>query len=414
MAYRELRKLYYGDEAAYAAEYNARFASEEAVKLAFTVAGRQAFFLQNADVLRLSFEIAKLDKEVLRLSAELPGAAKEQYSKKCLIDEIVLTNKIEGVHSSRREIGEALDILERQCCEKKEHTRFIGLVNKYLKLMLHETVPLETCQDIRNLYDEIFLEEVLSENPDNAPDGKLFRRDLSAVYSATDKVIHRGLTPESKIVEALEQALAFLNDASVEKLYRICLFHYLIEYIHPFYDGNGRLGRFILSYCISETLEPLLAYRISETIKENIRAYYDAFEICNDPHELGDLTPFLLMQLNMIHTAIRDLRDSLKRRLTRWNRCEQLVPSLPNAGRSNMNRLYSLLIQAALFSESGISTAALRAQFHASYNTVKKLLSGIPDELLLPAKKGTAKYYQINLPALDDLLLRRQLTKDKA
>ena len=45
------------------------------------------------------------------LSAQLPDIAKEQYSRKCLIDEIVLTNKIEGVHSSRKEIGEVLDML---------------------------------------------------------------------------------------------------------------------------------------------------------------------------------------------------------------------------------------------------------------------------------------------------------------
>ena len=50
-------------------------------------------------------------KEVRALSAQLPDIAKEQYSRKCLIDEIVLTNKIEGVHSSRKEIGEVLDML---------------------------------------------------------------------------------------------------------------------------------------------------------------------------------------------------------------------------------------------------------------------------------------------------------------
>ena len=409
MAYKPLGKLYYGAPAEYAQTYKARFDSEDAVKIDFYIAQKQAFFLQNAEVMKLAYEIAKLDKSVGKLSAALPGAARSQYSKKCLIDEIVLTNKIEGVHSSRKEIDDALDILEKQSYEKGKHQRFVGLVNKYLKLLTKEKIPLAACQDIRDIYDEVFLEEVIAEDPQNAPDGKIFRKAQTAVHSETDRVIHKGLYPESEIIDAMEKALAFLNDASVEQLFRICIFHYLIEYIHPFYDGNGRLGRFILSYCLSETLEPLLAYRISETIKENITAYYKAFKICNDPNNLGDLTPFLIMLLNMIHTALKDLNDSLAEKRIRWNKYEALVSSFPEAADSNIRAMYSYLIQAALFSEKGISTEELKTGFQESYYTIKKFLSQIKPEMLLSEKKGKAKYYKIDLSVLDSILLENGL-----
>ena len=107
MAYQPLGKLYYGDETAYHQTYISRFESDEAVKLDFLIGNKPAFFLQNNEVLSLAFNISKLDKTVLKLSSALPGVAKSQYSKKCLIDEIVLTNKIEGVHSSRKDIGDA-------------------------------------------------------------------------------------------------------------------------------------------------------------------------------------------------------------------------------------------------------------------------------------------------------------------
>lgn len=412
MAYQILRKLYYGDEQIYLKTYTSRFESEEAVKLDFLIGNKPAFFLQNTEVVSLAFNIAKLDKKVLKLSEKLPGVAKAQYSRKCLIDEIVLTNKIEGVHSSRKDIGDALDILENQSQAKGKHQRFLSLVNKYYMLMENEEIPLKTCQDIRNIYNDALLEEVITEDPKNAPDGKIFRKELTSVHSQTDKVIHQGVMPESKIIELMDKALAFLNDESIEQLYRICIFHYLIEYIHPFYDGNGRLGRFILSYCLSETLEPLVAFRISETIKENINIYYKAFEECNDSHNLGDLTSFLIMLLNMIYSALTELYDSLNRKSISWEKYEHLVSTFPVSSNKNIRIMYSLLIQAALFSENGISTKELMTELDLSYYNVKKLLDSIPSDQLKSGTKGKEKVYQIDINVLDEIVLIKDLYDD--
>lgn len=119
-----------------------------------------------------------------------------------------MTNKIEGVHSSRKEIGEALEILENQSKKKKgKSSRFVGLVNKYLKLIQSEEISLQSCKDVRDIYDEIFLEEIVFEDASNRPDGELFRKDSVSVYSETDRVIHTGVHPESKIIECLDNAL---------------------------------------------------------------------------------------------------------------------------------------------------------------------------------------------------------------
>ena len=112
MAYKELRKLYYGDTAAYKKEYMSRFQSEDAIHLDFYISENQAFFLEDASVLRLAYDIERINRDIDGLSRQLPGVAKGQYSQKCLIDEIVLTNKIKGVHSSRKEIDDALMVRE--------------------------------------------------------------------------------------------------------------------------------------------------------------------------------------------------------------------------------------------------------------------------------------------------------------
>lgn len=409
MSYKELKSLYYGDNEVYVQEYLNRFNSEEAKRINFHIGENQAFFLQNTEVMTLAYKIAKLDKEIGKLCDALPGVAIDQYLKKCLIDEIVITNKIEGVHSSRKEIGEALDILETQSKTKGKKQRFISLVNKYLKLIRNEPISLKNCKDIRDIYDEVFLEEIVYEEPDNKPDGEIFRKESVSIHSDTDKVIHVGLTPESKIIEATTLALQFLNDDSVEELFRICIFHYLIEYIHPFYDGNGRLGRLILSYGISRVLSPLISFRISETIKENINAYYKAFKTCNDQRNLGDLTPFLLMQLNMILTSMEELRNSLQQKLATWNKYEKAIEV--RCDDSELLKLYSYLVQAALFSEKGISMSELQSNMKGSNYIVRGLLAKIPEEMIVIKKKSNFKFYSFNLEKLNKIIFDESLEK---
>lgn len=406
MPYKELMKLYYGDEAEYKKTYMQRLSSENAIHLDFDVAGYQTFFLQCEDVIKLSLDIYKLDKEIFALQTILPKVALKQYSRRCLIDEIVITNDIEGVYSSRKEIGAALNVLEEQSTRKGKKSVFLGLVNKYHKLLSKEKVSLKTCQDIRNIYDEIVLDEVVSEDKHNAPDGQIFRKDMTEVYSPTGKSIHKGKYPESEIITYMDKALKFLNDDEIQPLYKICLFHYMIEFIHPFYDGNGRLGRFILSYCIAENLEQILAYRISETIKENIKKYYDAFKVCNDSRNLGDLTPFLIMMLGMIKTSMEELRDSLREKLFRWKRYFSVIPKLDQHQNLDVARLYDVLIQASLFSEQGISTQELLSFFDTNYATIGKRLAVVSNQgLLIWEKHENKKFYSIDLKKLDDMIL---------
>ena len=126
------------------------------------------------------------------LSMKLPGVALRQYSQKCLIDEIVLTNKIEGVHSSRKEIDDALEILSKQSQEKGKQQRFVGLVNKYLKLITKDSIALASCKDIRALYDEMFLDEVIAEDAHHAPDGRFSEKDQHPFIAEPINYTHGG------------------------------------------------------------------------------------------------------------------------------------------------------------------------------------------------------------------------------
>ena len=397
MGYTTLSDLYYKDTAAYEEQYQARYNSEYTVHLDFDVAGHQAFFVPTPEVYSILTDILRMNKAVSNLCTALPGAAIKQFSRRCLIDEIVLTNSIEGVRSTRKEISDILDELET----KSKGKRFYGLVKKYNMLMVKEELPLASCQDIRDIYDELALAEVMEEEPENIPDGSIFRKNSVSIYSPSQKEIHKGLYPEETIIHAMEQALAFLNNDGCEVLFRIGVFHYLLEYIHPFYDGNGRLGRFICSYLLSQELEPVTGYRISYTIKEYIKDYYRAFSTCNNPLNRGDLTPFLHMFLKIVQISVEKLKTSLQQGFTKLNRCVQKIPELTAQSDNALEELYHLLIQAALFSERGVPTSLVLKHVEISRGTLTKKLEEIPDGLLIKKRRGNTNYYSINLEALE-------------
>lgn len=400
MSKKTLYKLFYAEPSAFNAEYDKRFRDEDTIHLDIKIGEHSAFVCQSAEIFKLIISIERSNNEISQICNHLPGIALSQFQQRCLIDEIVLTNNIEGVHSTRKEISEILQDLSKN--NKRE--RFVGLINKYVLLMKSETLPLQTPEDVRKIYDDIFYEEIKATDPDDLPDGKIFRKSDVGVYSSTGKKIHNGLYPESEIISVMKNSLDFLNDSHYDILLRIAIFHYLFGYIHPFYDGNGRTSRFISSYMLSQNLNKLIGYRISFTIKEHINKYYEAFKICNHYNNRGDLTPFAEMFLEIVDVSMHQLYQALSERSEKLMHYINLITQLPNAKDESMCRIYDYLIQAALFSNMGISQKELEHEMGMTYNTVRSRLKRIPEELLITNKQGNRSFYLLNLKAVDELI----------
>ncbi|MBR0288502.1 MAG: Fic family protein [Selenomonadaceae bacterium] len=130
------------------------------------------------------------------------------------------------------------------------------------------------CEDIRAFYDEFVHKEVTANDPTHKLDGDLFRRDSVSIISVSGKILHRGVQHEERIIELLNVTLRILRDPNMSILVRVTIFHYLFEYIHPFYDGNGRTARFIVSYFLASRFHRLVALRLSLLTKKK---YYDLF-----------------------------------------------------------------------------------------------------------------------------------------
>lgn len=404
--YESLLNIFYKDRENYDKICEGRLSNDNAIFLPLEVKNNKTFYILTKEIHDQMLSLYKMNSKVNSILRYLPKVAVDHFCRRCLIDEIILTNDIEGVVSTRKDIVDILDNVKPG--SKKKEERLSGLVFKYLKLQSGEKIPLSKCQDIRNLYDELFLNEVISSDPDNKPDGKFFRKGSVEVRTQTQKSIHSGLEPESKIIEAMQSALDFVNNSEEDILIKVAVFHYYIGYIHPFYDGNGRLSRFISSYLITQEFASVLAYRISFTIKDEIKKYYEAFKTCNDPRNKGDLTPFILMFLDVLKKSMVQLISGLEKRKKQLEYCRILLDKFAQSKGivdKDVVRMLYVLIQAELFSESGISTQELLGFLEVSRSTLEKFMKEVNDYgLIKKTKRGNRNFFAIQLEELEKLV----------
>lgn len=396
MSYLLLSHLFYKDKKEYTALYEQRISAESTCVLPIKIGKNNAFYCLCPEIHSLSLQIMKLDKKVSEIQKELPNVALIQFANKCLIDEIKLTNDIEGVYSTRKELAATLNEVENKAKKK----RFYGLINKYRMLISDNEFALNTSTDIREIYNDLVLKEVSEDCADNIPDGEIFRKDMAEVTTPTQKVIHQGAYPETKIIQLMEQALNVLNQKEMPILIRISIFHYLFGYIHPFYDGNGRTSRFISSYLLSKEFEFLIGFRLSYTIKAHIKEYYDAFRECNDDKNLGDLTPFIIMFLNIILESFQNLYDALEKRKNLLLKFSDVIDCSDDMS-EDLKAFASVLTQASLFADEGITKKQLESELGISPSTVNKRLAKLREAGLLIEENCKPAKYLIDLNKLD-------------
>lgn len=393
MKYRLLSSMFYEDKELYQNTYITRFQSESTYRFNFKIGEHHAFVVIHHDILQSITSILKLNHQLSLKADTLPGIALKQFTKKCLIDEIKMTNEIEGVISTRKEISEILDDLSK-------NSRLYGLVKKY-ELLTEEDIALKNCTDIRILYNELVLNEVADDNIDHIPDGLIFRKDPVYVQSKTGKTLHTGLNPESKIIETMTECLSIIDNEHYNPFISAAVFHYMFGHIHPFYDGNGRISRFISSYLLSRELHPLIAYRLAYTIKKDINRYYKNFDTVNDPKNKGEITSFVQYFLHVLTESLEELNYSLSESANKLAYYENEIQALQNSNSQideRVSLILYLLVQNKLFGESELSVYDIVEITHLSHSKVRNSLNLLEQMALITSSKSGRKHvYEVNL-----------------
>ena len=129
-----------------------------------------------------------------------------------------------------------------------------------------------------------------------------FRSGNVGVYAGKE-LIHAG-TPAKYVPDLIQQLFVWLKQSKYHPLVKSCIFHYEFEYIHPFSDGNGRMGRLWQSLILQKWKEIFAWIPVETLVHENQEAYYKALQNAN---EVGDSTNFVEFMLVMIRNALKEI-----------------------------------------------------------------------------------------------------------
>lgn len=390
--------IFYEDKTLYGQTYNQRYNSESTYRFDFKIKGNLAFMMVTPTLLQKIEQIHELNKELFILMKEVPAVALQQYTLKCLIDEIKMTNDIEGVRSTRKEINELLI----DTTKPKEFKRLYGVTKKYQLLLGKEEIKLSTCEDIRRLYNEFVLMDVKVEDANNIPDGGIFIKDGAQLKGSNQRTIHEGIYPEEAIIECMSQSLNMLNNEKYNFLIRIAVFHYMFGYIHPFYDGNGRMSRFISSYLLSKKLEYLVPCKLSSTIKQNLQTYYKMFKDTNEEKNKGDLTHFVNAFFDIIIESIVELCKAIKERQEKLKYYLSIIQY--NFKDEKMINIIFVLVQNTLFGDEGLNVEEIVNATDVSESKTRSYLKDLDKMKLLKIyKNGRKNIYDIIIEKLEEL-----------
>ena len=313
MTYQTLKKLFYVDSSSERFNNNVSLAAtrreaESTFKTGFKINGKELFLAAPRELSLLNETILGREREIAVALSGLPAIARGALIRSLVITEVVCSNELEGVYSTKRQINDLLDSAPADSGNLSRR-RFRELARLYLELSNSSRNLPKTPEDVRGIYDHIMSGEELGED---APDGMLFRREGVDVIGSGGKIVHRGLEPEREIISAVSQMISLASSPEIPGTYRAAISHFIFEYAHPFYDGNGRTGRYLLALYLSQPLSTLTSLSLSREIAENRRPYYKAFCEVEHPLNHGELTSFVLMLLQYVDAAQQRILSDLE------------------------------------------------------------------------------------------------------
>ncbi len=205
----------------------------------------------------------------------------------------------------------------------------------------------------------------------------MFRTRPVGVVDSKGNILHFGTLPQY-VSDLIMGLLDWTKNSQIHILIRSCVFHYEFESIHPFADGNGRIGRLWHALLLSKWNAAFAWLPVESIIHDRQQKYYEAINASNDA---GESTAFIEFMLSAIKASLEEainmsdkMSDAKMDKSTfRWIQIERFLETHPDITNSDVRNL------------CGVSAA-----------TATRILKGlVADQKLIKCREGSYWVYKL-------------------
>lgn len=245
-------------------------------------------------------------------------------------------SRIKSIHSSLAIENNTLSI--KQVTDVIEGKRVLGpaddilaVKNAFTAYKELENVDAFSLADLQRVHG-IMMNGLVSES------GMLRTGDVG-VFDADGNVVH--VAPPASIARGqIEQLFNWIKESDVQMLIKSSVFHYEFEFIHPFRDGNGRMGRYWQTALLA-SWKPIFKYiPIESVIKDNQEEYYKVIKISTSQGKSNVFIEFMLdVILKAITDIVNDTTEHYNHLSVQINKLMKVLETYPQSAQMLMDKL---------------------------------------------------------------------------
>ena len=361
----------------------------------------QNFIYDDSIIDSLCIDFAFETGEVKGLVESLSAVIQQETILQFMISEAIKTSEIEGEFFSRQDIMSSikknLGIGETFGHIRDKNAQGIGK----LMVMVRNSYSEQLTEIMIGKWHDILMEYSKRINPGEYRMGDEPMQIVSGSYGK--EIIHFEAPPSNQVPKEMKKFIKWYHDFEVKPneikkaLIKTSISHLYFESIHPFEDGNGRIGRAIAEKTLAESLNRPVLMSISSTIEQNKKKYYQSLK---QAQRTLEITNWIFYFSNLILESQRNAKQII---LFALNKSKFLDQFKKEMNERQIKAVLKMLENGVSGFEGGMTAIKYVSITKTSRATATRDLQDLTEKSILkPKGEGRNRSYDLNFSAKDN------------
>ena len=287
-----------------------------------------------------------------------------------MMEEAIASSQLEGASTTRKDAKDMLS-LKKEPSDNDERM----ILNNYNAMMtVKEHTNEDLTPDLIKMFHKVISDKTIRYGSEW--EGRFRESNDIVVGDPLEMDIVYHVPPKcEKIPELIEQLCEFANSNKpyMHPILKAITLHYLIGYIHPFVDGNGRLARSLFYWYSLKKGYWLFEYTSISLILKNSRSKYGKAYQYTESDEF-DLTYFMKFNLECIHKSIENLYAYLERKTNEQDEITEIINK-----DSSLGVIEADLLRKQVKDQKEFTIYDVKNRYGISYQTARKYVYHLAD-----------------------------------